>query len=174
MRYGHHYGKRPGRNPGIVKEDEEYSKFKTALEHVCTNLARLIAKDGEGATKLIEIQVEGAASESDALKVVTAIAKSPLVKTAFFGEDANCGRILTAAGYSGADFDPNLIDVFLGDLLVCQNGIVVAFDEDVAKSILKKKEISIKINLKKGIYSDRMWTCDFSYDYVKINGSYRS
>lgn len=161
-------------NDAIVRDDYEYSKFVDALLFVCTYLARLMAKDGEGATKLVEIIVDGAADEADAYKAVCAVAKSPLVKTAIFGEDANWGRIITAAGYSGAAFDPNLIDIQIGNLLVCRNGTAVNFDETAAKEILKQKEITIKINLKKGKVSDRMWTCDFSYDYVKINGSYRS
>lgn len=161
-------------NDAIVKDDYEYSVFVNALLHVCTYLARLIAKDGEGATKLIEVIVDGAADEADAYKVVSAVAKSPLVKTTIFGEDANWGRIITATGYSGATFDPNLTDISIGNLLVCRNGTAVSFDEEAAKEILKQKEISIKINLKKGNASDRIWTCDFSYDYVKINGSYRS
>jgi len=161
-------------NDAIVKDDYEYSLFTDALMFVCTYLARLVAKDGEGATKLIEVIVNGAGDEADAYKVVSAVAKSPLVKTAFFGEDANWGRIITAVGYSGASFDPNLTDIFIGNLLVCRNGIAANFDEVAAKEILKQKEITIKIDLKKGKVSDRIWTCDFSYDYVKINGSYRS
>jgi len=161
-------------NTGIVREDGEYEKFKAALDLVCTSLARMIAKDGEGATKLIEITVEGALNEQDAYKVVSSVAKSPLVKTAIFGEDANWGRIITAAGYSGAEFDPNLVDISLSGLMVCKNGTAVNFDEAQAKKLLMAKEVKININLKKGIFSDRMWTCDFSYDYVKINGSYRS
>ncbi|MCX7921426.1 MAG: bifunctional glutamate N-acetyltransferase/amino-acid acetyltransferase ArgJ [Clostridia bacterium] len=161
-------------NSGIVKEDFEYSKFRDALELVCTSLARMIAKDGEGATKLVEIIAEGALDEEDAYKIVCAIAKSPLVKTAIFGHDANWGRIITAAGYSGAEFDPNLVDIYIGDLMVCRNGTALNFDENAAKKILSANEVKIKINIKRGNYSDRMWTCDFSYDYVKINGSYRS
>ena len=161
-------------NAGVVKEDIEYKTFKSALEYVCTNLSKLIAKDGEGATKLVEVSVDGAINEEDAYKVVSAIAKSPLVKTAIFGEDANWGRIITAAGYSGADFDPNLVDIFIGDLMVCRNGVALKFDEAKAKAILKEKDVKIKVNLKKGNVSDRIWTCDFTYDYVKINGSYRS
>lgn len=161
-------------NDAIVKDDYEYSKFVDALMFVCTYLAKLIAKDGEGATKLVEVIVENAGDEADAYKVVSAVAKSPLVKTAIFGEDANWGRIITAVGYSGASFDPNLVDIYLGNLLVCRNGTAVDFDEAAAKEILRKKEITIKINIKKGKISDRIWTCDFSYDYVKINGSYRS
>jgi len=161
-------------NDAIVKDDYEYSVFVDALMHICTYLAKLMAKDGEGATKLVEVIVDGAQDEADAYKVVSAVAKSPLVKTAIFGEDANWGRIITATGYSGASFDPNLTDIYIGNLLVCRNGTAVNFDESAAKAILKQKEITIKINLKKGKVSDRIWTCDFSYDYVKINGSYRS
>lgn len=161
-------------NSGVVKEDIEYRTFKSALEFVCTSLSRMIAKDGEGATKLIEVIVEGALHEEDAYKVVSSIAKSSLVKTAIFGEDANWGRIITAAGYSGAEFDPNLVDIYIGDLMVCRNGTALKFDEAKAKEILKESEVKIKINLKRGNASDRIWTCDFSYDYVKINGSYRS
>lgn len=161
-------------NSGVVKDDFEYKKFKDALEYVCTFLSRAIAKDGEGATKLIEVVVDGALDDDDAYKVVSTVAKSPLVKTAIFGEDANWGRIITAVGYSGADFDPNLVDIFIGDLMVCRNGNAVNFDEAQAKKILGGKEIKIKISLKRGYSSDRIWTCDFSYDYVKINGSYRS
>ena len=161
-------------NSGILNEDAEYNNFKSALESVCEYLSRLIAKDGEGATKLIEVIVEGAASSDDAYKMVSSIAKSPLVKTAIFGEDANWGRIITAAGYSGAEFDPNLIDISIGSLMVCKNGTALDFDEGEAKKILEKDKVQIKVNLKKGDFSDRIWTCDFSYDYVKINGSYRS
>jgi len=161
-------------NTGIVREGMEYEKFKNALNQVCTHLARMIARDGEGATKLVEINVQGALNAEDAYKVASSIARSPLVKTAIFGEDANWGRIITAAGYSGASFDPNLVDIFIGDLMVCQNGTALNFDEERAKRILHEREIKITINLKRGTFFDRMWTCDLSYEYVKINGSYRS
>jgi glutamate N-acetyltransferase/amino-acid N-acetyltransferase len=161
-------------NSGIVKEDEEYAKFLDALDTVCSYLARMIAEDGEGATKLIEIELEGAPSEDDAYKAVCAVAKSPLVKTAMFGEDANWGRIINALGYSGAQFDPLGVDISIGGLPVCKNSVALGFDENEAKSILSRKEIKIRINLNSGNFSDRMYTCDFSYDYVKINGSYRS
>lgn len=161
-------------NEGIVREDDEYNKFVDALGLVCTSLARMIAKDGEGATKLIEVIAEGAQTEEDAYKIVCAVAKSPLVKTAIFGEDANWGRILTAAGYSGANFDPATIDIYLGNLMVCKNGSALPFDEEIAKGILKQKEVKLVLKLNQGSCSDRMWTCDFSYDYVKINGSYRT
>jgi glutamate N-acetyltransferase/amino-acid N-acetyltransferase len=161
-------------NPEITAEGPSYRAFSTALETVCTSLARSIAKDGEGATKLVEILVQGAASSDDAYKIACSIAKSPLVKTALFGEDANWGRIITAAGYSGARFNPDKTDIYIGGLMVCKGGCALGFDESRAKSILHKDEITIVINLNEGCFSDRMWTCDFSYDYVKINGSYRS
>lgn len=161
-------------HPILDRKDTEYVKFEEALSTVCTFLAKEIARDGEGATKLVEIACDGAANPEDAYKIVCAVAKSPLVKTAIFGEDANWGRILTAAGYSGATFDPNAVDIYIGDLMVCQKGTALAFDEQRAKEILKQKEVLILIRLNQGNYSDRMWTCDFSYDYVKINGSYRT
>ena len=148
--------------------------FSEALVSLGTHLSRLIARDGEGATKLVEIVVNGAKSPADAYQIVLAVGKSPLVKTAIFGEDANWGRILTAAGYSGADFDPAGCDIYLGDLKVCAGGNALLFDEAIAKEILKKEEVLIRIELSDGNASDHLWTCDFSYDYVKINGSYRT
>ncbi len=145
-----------------------------ALTIVSTQLARLIAQDGEGATKLVEIQCQGARTPADAYRIVLAIGRSPLVKTAIFGEDANWGRILTAAGYSGADFDPASCDIYLGDLKVCEKGCALLFDEARAKQILQEKEILIRVALHDGHAFDRLWTCDFSYDYIKINGSYRT
>ena len=161
-------------NAGIINEDEDYNQFKRGLEYVCSSLSKLIARDGEGATKLVEVVIEGAGSAEDAYKAACAISKSPLVKTAIFGEDANWGRIITAAGYSGAEFDPDYTDIYIGDLLVCKNGCAVNFDEKAAKELLQGKEIKLLVNLNKGIYSDCVWTCDLSYDYVKINASYRS
>lgn len=161
-------------NAGIINESEDYEQFRNGLEYVCSYLSKMIAKDGEGATKLVEVVVEGADNPEDAYKAASAVAKSPLVKTALFGEDANWGRIITAVGYSGADFDPNYTDIYISGLQVCKNGCSVDFDEAAAKDLLKKNEIKLLIKLNKGVYSDHIWTCDFSYDYVKINGSYRS
>ena len=115
------------------EKSEGFTQFKNALSLVCEHLAKEIVKDGEGATKLIEINVNSAHTQQDAYKIACAVAKSPLVKTAIFGEDANWGRIITAAGYSGADFNPNLIDIYIGDLKVCNKGIALDFDEDRAK-----------------------------------------
>jgi len=152
----------------------ECELFFDALTQVCTDLSRMIARDGEGATKLVEVEVNGAATERDAYLTVLAVCRSPLCKTAIFGEDANWGRILTAVGYSGASFDPERVDIAIGGLPVCANGMALPFDEKSAKKILHADEVLISITLHEGAYGDRMWTCDFSYEYVKINGSYRS
>lgn len=162
------------RGEEILECTPQCDLFFDALTQVCTDLSRMIARDGEGATKLVEVEVIGAASEQDAYLIVLAVCRSPLCKTAIFGEDANWGRILTAVGYSGASFDPDNVDISIGGLPVCTNGTALLFDEKEAKKILHKDEILISITLHEGEYADRMWTCDFSYDYVKINGSYRS
>ncbi len=161
-------------NSVINKENEDYRTFAEALKKLCIELAKKLAADGEGATKLIEVEVTGAASDEDAHKITKAIANSPLVKTAIFGCDANWGRIITAAGYSGADFNPERIKISINGILFCQKGTAVAFDEAEAKKMLSGKEIRISVGLSEGSGTDTMWTCDYSYDYVKINGSYRS
>jgi glutamate N-acetyltransferase/amino-acid N-acetyltransferase len=161
-------------NKTIVEENEDYQSFVNALSEVAISLSKHIARDGEGATKLIELNVINADSVETAKLILDAIAKSPLVKTAFFGQDANWGRIITAAGYSGATFDPSKIDISLGTIKVCEHGTAVSFNEKEALEILKNPEIQVWINLNIGSISNRMWTCDLSYDYVKINGSYRS
>lgn len=161
-------------NTEIITEGSDYCAFVAGLEHVAVTLSKMLVKDGEGATKLVEIVVKNAADLENAHLIACAISKSPLVKTALFGEDANWGRILTAAGYSGAVFDPDLVDIWIGDMLMCKNGAALPFDEDKALSTLKKNEITITVDLKTGNAEDTMWTCDFSYDYIKINGSYRT
>jgi glutamate N-acetyltransferase/amino-acid N-acetyltransferase len=161
-------------NKIINQVDEAYSQFVGALEYVCLELAKMLARDGEGATKFIEIQVNGAKSESDAVTIAKSIATSSLVKTALFGEDANWGRILCAAGYSGVDFDPAKVSIALGDLMVYQNGVGIVFDEARAKTILSQRDIVIQLEMGSGNATATVWTCDFSYDYVKINGSYRT
>ncbi len=163
-----------GENTPIISEGPDFEAFVSALSEVAISLSKMLAKDGEGATKLIEIRAENCDDNESAHLILNAIAKSPLVKTAFFGQDANWGRILTAAGYSGCNFDPNRVDIYLGDLLVCQNGAGLRFDEKRASDILKSDEIIVTLDFKSGKFNDRMWTCDFSFDYVKINGSYRS
>lgn len=162
------------KNPEITAEGSDFSEFLKGLEEVSVALSKMLAKDGEGATKLVEVRVKQAPDAETAHLITNAVCKSPLVKTMLFGEDANWGRILTAAGYSGARFNPDIADIWIGDLLMYENGIGLRFDEEKALSILKKNEIVITIDLKAGNAEDRMWTCDFSYDYVKINGSYRT
>lgn len=161
-------------NERIVEDTKGYDEFYKAFLHVCTELSKMIAKDGEGATKLVEVKVNGAKTPEDAKKAAFAIAKSPLVKTAIFGHDANWGRIITALGYSGAQFDPQIVEILIGDLTVCKFGTAVDFDEERALEILNQDEIVVTVNINSAGFSDKVWTCDFSYDYVKINASYRS
>lgn len=165
-------------NPTITEKDENYYTFVNVLKEINTIMAKNIAKDGEGATKLLECQVIGAANEKDAVLFGKSVINSNLVKTAMFGSDANWGRILCALGYANVDFDPEKVDVSFescaGEIEVCKNGSSVAFDEDKAKKVLDQKEIIIKINLSQGECTAYVWGCDLSYEYVKINGDYRS
>ena len=152
--------------------------FYEALEAVCISLARQIAADGEGASRLITCTVHGAADEDTAESLAKAVCKSSLVKAAMFGADANWGRILCAMGYSGASFDPETVDVCFtspaGSIAVCKAGRALDFDEELAKKILLEKEITIDITLQAGTASVTAWGCDLTYDYVKINGDYRT
>ena len=165
-------------NPTITEKDESYYTFVNVLKEINTIMAKNIAKDGEGATKLLECQVIGVANEKDAVLFGKSVINSSLVKTAMFGSDANWGRILCALGYANVDFDPEKVDVSFescaGEIEVCKNGSSVAFDEDKAKKVLDQKEIIIKINLSQGECTAYVWGCDLSYEYVKINGDYRS
>lgn len=165
-------------NPTITEKDENYYTFVNVLKEINTIMAKNIAKDGEGATKLLECQVIGAATEKDAVLFGKSVINSSLVKTAMFGSDANWGRILCALGYANVDFDPEKVDVSFescaGEIEVCKNGSSVAFDEHKAKKVLDQKEIIIKINLSQGECTAYVWGCDLSYEYVKINGDYRS
>lgn len=161
-------------NKELMNKNNDFSTFQNALDFICKYLARLIAKDGEGATKLVEINVKGAETKEDAYNIVSSIAKSPLVKTAIYGEDANWGRIITAAGYSGAFFDPEKLTIYIGNLKVFENGCAIKFDENQAKEILSNDEIIITLDLSLGNYVDRIWTCDFSHKYIDINADYRS
>jgi len=160
--------------PEIIPDTPDFDAFSAALDAVCIELAKMIVRDGEGASKLIEINVRGARTEEDAKRVAKAIANSNLVKTAVFGEDANWGRIVCAVGYSGAEVDPDRIDVKLGSIKVCENGHGLPYDEEFASEILREREVVIQVDLKLGEGSARVWTCDLTYDYVKINASYRS
>lgn len=148
--------------------------FEQALCQVATQISRMLAADGEGATKLLTIRILGAPTDEDATRIAQAIAKSPLCKTAAYGRDANWGRLCTAAGYSGADFDPELVDAFIGDMAVCLDGAAVDFDEERAVEILSQEEVVYTLDLHQGTGQDFMWTCDLTHEYVTINGSYRT
>ncbi len=161
-------------NDRITQENENFLVFCEALTEVCITLAKMIAKDGEGATKLVEIAVRKAPSRQDARKVAMAVANSNLVKTAIFGEDANWGRIICAVGYSGVEIDPEKVDIYLGDEKMAENGAGLKFSEEKAKEILSQDTVAITIDLNIGEAEATAWTCDFSYDYVKINADYRT
>jgi len=148
--------------------------FRETLEKVCLFLTKKIAADGEGATKLIEVQVNGARSAEDAYKACSSIATSPLVKTMVNGCDANWGRIITAVGYSGADVDPSRVDIFINKIRVCRSGAAAIYDEEKVREQLEKDEVLLTVHLNYGDHSDKIWTCDYSDEYVHINGSYRS
>lgn len=165
-------------NEIIDSEGEAFCAFMKALNTVTVNLCRMIAGDGEGATKLLECKVTGAKDEPTAKTVAKSVICSSLLKAAMFGADANWGRVLCAIGYSGADVDVNKIDVSFksakGEIPVCVDGAGIEFSEEFAKEILLEKEIEILIELKSGDKSATAWGCDLTYDYVKINGDYRT
>ena len=151
-----------------------YARFVHALIAVCETLARAMAADGEGATKLVTVRVAGAASQEDADAAARTIANSPLTKTAVFGHDANWGRIAAAAGRSGAQFRQEDVDIDIMGMPVLRAGLPVPFDEDEALRRFERPEIDIDVDLGAGAESTTMWTCDFSYEYVTINGDYRT
>jgi len=162
-------------HPPISKMDRDAVIFQLRLLEVCRNLAKSVVKDGEGATKFIEIRIKGARTREDAKRAAYAVAHSPLVKTAFFGEDANWGRILSALGHSGVKIDPDRIDLFFDKLPVVRNGIGVGGrSEEKAGQVLKNKSFKVTIDLHQGKGESSVFTTDLSIDYVKINGSYRS
>ena len=165
-------------NPVIDKEDEGYEAFKEALFAVCESLAKRMAADGEGASKLFEAQVVNAKSKEDAKTLSRAIVGSNLSKAAIFGCDANFGRFLCAMGYSGADFDQNDVELYFksvkGELKVFDKGTPIQFDEDKALSIMKADTVTVFVNMNEGDASATAWGCDLTYDYVKINADYRS
>lgn len=165
-------------NAEIAAEGAEFDAFKAALYQVMANLTRMLAKDGEGATKLLTCICSSAPDLDTAIIVAKSVIRSPLFKCAMFGADANWGRVLCAIGYAEADFDINKVDVDLGSragrIAVCRNGAGVDFSEDEAKKILTEDEIEIYIELNAGNAKATAWGCDLTYDYVKINGDYRS
>lgn len=165
-------------NDEITEENEYFETFKAALYEVMANLTRMLAKDGEGATKLLECITSGAKDKDTAITVAKSVVCSTLFKAAMFGEDANWGRVLCAIGYADAEFDINKVDVDLksdkGEIAVCRNGAGVEFSEKKASEILSEDEIYILINLNDGDEQATAWGCDLTYDYVKINGDYRT
>jgi len=161
-------------NPKITSMDSAYHQFCAGLDYVTLELAKMIARDGEGATKLIKVVVKGAQNFEDAQKAARAVAESNLVKTAIFGMDANWGRIVCALGYSGAEFELSNVDVWMNDLQLVKSGMDAGFSEEKAKEIFKLDELSIISDLHAGDAEATIWTCDFSYDYVKINAAYRT
>ena len=156
-----------------ARVDARHPAFKAALEDVCLSLAKQIVDDAEGVTHVVELQIEGAASDADALRVAKAIAHSPLVKTAWAGSDPNWGRLIAATGYSGAEIDPASIAIWLGDQQICENGGRVAdFDERRAHAYLKNREFTVRVALGVGDGTCRFWTSDLTAEYVRINAEY--
>lgn len=161
-------------NTKITEENADYQIFFDKLMMLCTELAKQIAADGEGASKFLTINVKGAKSFADAKTVGMAIANSPLVKTAFFGEDPNWGRVICAVGYSGADMVPEKTVVKFGDITIFANGTGATYDEKALAHVMKEKDIVIDIELNMGQEDATVWSCDLSYEYVKINGEYHT
>jgi glutamate N-acetyltransferase/amino-acid N-acetyltransferase len=161
---------------GVAVRPGNHSRrwFLGGLKLVAEGLARMIACDGEGAKKLVTVEVIGARTPRDAERVGRAISNSPLVKTAIAGGDPNWGRILCAAGYSGARFDPARVDICVNDLYLCRRGLETGFDEAAASREFDQKELTIRIHLHAGKARARFWTCDLTHDYITINASYRT
>ena len=165
-------------NPEITEEGEDYRKFAEALNHVNTELAKKIAGDGEGATALFEVKVIGAESKEQAVTLSKSIVTSSLTKAAIYGHDANWGRILCAMGYSGAQFDPEQVDLYFesaaGKLKIIENGVSTGYSEEEATKILSEQEVTAIADVKMGDAHATAWGCDLTYEYVKINAVYRS
>ncbi|SER28092.1 glutamate N-acetyltransferase [Gracilibacillus ureilyticus] len=161
-------------NSTLSEKHKDWEKFYQGLKFVCEYLAKEIARDGEGASKLVEVCVEGSFSDESAAAIAKSIISSNLVKTAIHGADANWGRIITAIGYSGQSLDPDKVSIFLGDILVVENGVPHKFDEDEAKQYLLQDEVKITAKLGDGNGKATAWGCDLSYEYVRINASYRT
>jgi len=161
---------------GAVIDAANRAAMQAVVTEVATLLAQAIVRDGEGATKFITIQVEGGKDEAECKKIGYAIAHSPLVKTAFFAADPNLGRILAAIGYAGvADLNVDVLKLYLDDVLVAENGgRAESYQEEDGQRVMKQSDITIRVVLNRGVVNATLWTCDFSYDYVKINASYRS
>ena len=158
----------------VTANGEDYETFCEGLQFVCTELVKMLARDGEGATKLVEVIVKHAKNRDDAEKAARAVAESPLVKTAVFANDANWGRIMMAIGKSGAEFDPYQVDVWLADYRLVKNGMDAGYNEDEATALFSQDPVRITIDLRAGDTDITMWTCDYSYDYIRINADYRT
>ena len=161
-------------NPTIAKKDADYDVFCATLKELCTGLAQRIAADGEGATKFLTIEVTGAKTFADAKQVAMSVAKSPLVKTAFFGEDPNWGRVICAVGYAGVPMNPETTVVKFGGIPVYVHGVGADYDEMALKQVMGEHDIVVDIDMGIGTQEATVWTCDFSYEYVKINGEYHT
>jgi glutamate N-acetyltransferase/amino-acid N-acetyltransferase len=161
-------------NEPLTLDSPDYPTFAEAVENVARTLAKEIARDGEGATRLVEVAVEGAASEESAAAFAKSVVGSNLVKTAVFGEDANWGRVLTAMGYSGEAFDPDGVELWFGPIKVFSGGEPVPHEEGEANATLAAGEVKITVRLSEGDASATAWGCDLSYEYIRINGSYRT
>jgi glutamate N-acetyltransferase/amino-acid N-acetyltransferase len=161
---------------GVAISKASLAQLQATVTEVATVLAQAIVRDGEGATKFITVLVEGGNSEAECKQIGYAIARSPLVKTAFFASDPNLGRILAAIGYAGiADLDVEAIKLYLDEVLVVENGgRAASYREEDGQRVMQQSDITIRVVLNRGAANARLWTCDFSYDYVKINASYRS
>lgn len=165
-------------NGKIIGSGSDLNQFQELLDFVCIELTKMLAKDGEGASKFLEVQVKNALTEKDARMAAKAVVSSSLVKSAFFGEDANWGRILCAVGYSGAQFEPEKVEIWLesaaGQEKVAELGTGLEFNEENAKKVLQEKEIKVIVDLHQGSAQATAWGCDLTYDYVKINADYRT
>ena len=165
-------------NPLISEKNQDYETFKEALLYVNTSLAKQIAADGEGATALFEVKITGAETKEQAVTLAKSVITSNLTKAAVFGHDANWGRLLCAMGYSGAQFDPDKVDLFFesaaGKIQILKDGVAVDYSEEEATRILSEKQVTAAADIKLGKESAVAWGCDLTYDYVKINADYRS
>jgi glutamate N-acetyltransferase/amino-acid N-acetyltransferase len=162
------------KNEEIRENTSAFQQFLAALEYILIKLAKMIARDGEGATKFLEIVVSGARTEDEATQAARSVANSNLVKTALHGADANWGRILCAVGYSGVEFDPAKVSIGFNDLPVLKPNYEIVLDEEKAKATLSQDNITVQINLNQGSAESRFWTCDLTKEYIHINASYRS
>ena len=162
-------------NRPLSLNSPEAKAFERCLEEVALSLALKMVEDGEGATKVVQILVKGAKNEKEARKVAYAVGRSPLVKTSFFGQDPNWGRILAAIGYSGATFDPSRVDIYYGPVRIVASGVATTLEDDEkAHEVMKNPTFTVTLDLKKGKGTFRIWTSDLNYDYVKLNAEYRT